>query len=532
MPTRRRSCSRGTGGRGRHRPLSSVSLGVAMLAVMLVGPVAARPSPIGSQFRTTVDLVQLQVGIADADGRFVPGLTAEDFRVRVDGQERRVQTAYEVNLNEEGQPSPTPNEAEVGVGLPAAARRHFILFFDLSFLSRRGLLRAREAALEFLRDGLHGDDLIAIATMSPFGFELLVPFTPNHEQAAAAVGSLRLGKGAHMLDPSAPFEDSIREANPEMADVLATGEYRAYLGQVSVYTRQMAEIGRLLQAIEGRKNVLWFSRGFEDLAFTGDDGAGDVLAGLDELIDEFRAADAVLHAVEPKGLSETGGHNESLSAMASGTGGTIHWNMNDLGRALGEVERATAAYYMIGYQRRDSDRPVVDLEVRIVRPDVRVTWAPRKLAPPPRYEEMSDAQRQLQLAEALADESDWPGLEFRMEAIPVADTDERGELSFTVEIPRSQVRTLAAARGDDRVELEMLGVALDDAGGVVAMVRRGVAIDVRTGRSEEREPPVRVTEELEVPPGAYRLRVLLREAKVGHLTTRTILARLSPPRGA
>src|SRR4029078_7165682 len=61
-----------------------------------------------------------------------------------------------------------------------AARRSFMLLFDLGFSSRTALARAQEAARRFVRDAVKARDLVAVGSISPErGFRLLTAFTTH-----------------------------------------------------------------------------------------------------------------------------------------------------------------------------------------------------------------------------------------------------------------------------------------------------------------------------------------------------------------
>lgn len=149
------------------------------------------------RFESRVDVIALQVFITDKDGRAVGGLTAEDFEVRDEGDTRPIVAVYEVDATvpPEATTEPIENAAR------AASRRQFLLLFDLSFSSPDGLLRAREAALQFI-DELEPWDLAAVATFSArFGIKILINFTTDRRQLAAAVNNLGLQDLRQIQDP-------------------------------------------------------------------------------------------------------------------------------------------------------------------------------------------------------------------------------------------------------------------------------------------------------------------------------------------
>lgn len=574
---------------------------IAAAAVAWPGPAPAQDASRleTPQFRSTVQLVQLQVNVAGPDGAFVPGLEPGDFLLRVNGEDRPVQVVYEVNLD---RPADSTAEETTAPALddapPAAARRHFLFLFDLSFTSRRGILEARRSALDFVDSRVHPRDFVAVATYGRFGFRLLAPFTGEHAQAREAIATLGLADAGDALASGIDFEESISQALSELAEgpagddggigaMLAGSEFSTYVGEVANYAEQMAELGALLQAVEGRKHVVLFSRGFDDRALTGQSlgelaagaearaaspagvagadaeqmyGSAEVRRALERMIDEFREADAVVHAVDPTGLRQgdndvtrqvspiatsafggggdlaTGnlrnGH-QALVAMAEGTGGTISWGLNDLSVALERIEEATAAFYMIGYRRSPDDPATVEVEVSVRAPDVRVVSAPTRLAPPPPFGEMTEAQRQLQLAEFFADSIDRRDLSFETQVVPFPQVSADGKLAVLLEIPGLEIDRLARERGDDRVQLEFAALARDAGGAAAAVVRRGLTVDVARMRDAGSmvEQSVRLADYLQVPPGDYRVRMLLREREVGRLSTRTVGAHLPEPVG-
>ena len=67
----------------------SVVLGVVALTIVLNGQ--ERPRGEGFSFRTGVELINVTATVTDENGRFVPGLTADDFRVYEDGKLQEIQ---------------------------------------------------------------------------------------------------------------------------------------------------------------------------------------------------------------------------------------------------------------------------------------------------------------------------------------------------------------------------------------------------------------------------------------------------------
>lgn len=319
-------------------------------------------------FGARVEVVQIQLQVEDDDGNFVSGLTPADFDLRVNGRPREVALVYEVDLRgarEVGmQPDPT---------LPPAGWRQFLLFFDLSFTTPRGLLEAREAAATFVRTNVHPNDLVGVATFNLVsGLQVLCPFTADRAQALDAVATMGLSRAMSITDPAGfafrpaweEIDTLVEFSTPatddpegpimegvEVADVLRTtlidasrSDFRRYREEVSQYINQLGLMGETLKAMRGRKHVVMFSSGFDDHVLTGQSleefaedtermqqgriwevdsekrfGSSDLRASLQEALESLRQSDAVIHAVDTSML--VAGGEVRGGTVESGTAG-------------------------------------------------------------------------------------------------------------------------------------------------------------------------------------------------------------------
>jgi VWFA-related protein len=553
-----------------HRIRSLAVVPAVCLVLVLAGGAIAQQRP---QFSARVELVQLQVGVGGPSGGFIRGLTADDFVVVVDGDPRPAQVAYEVDLRSEDRvgiaaiagPGPTRETR------PISARRHLLLFFDFSFTSRRGVLEARRAALEFIAKDIRPSDVVAVATSSRYGIQLLSPFTGNFAQIDSAVRGLGLVDASDTVDGG--IDANLEEAMADLAasnpvgdtgglEAMPAIEFREYVSNVSNYTSQLKQFGQMLQAIEGRKHVIMFSRGFQDRALAGADlqeqgaqadarasnpagvassdpemmwGAAEVREGMLEAVDMFRNADAVIHAIDPTGIdagfepgnfTPTSGRvgRQALTYLTDGTGGEAYWNLNDLSTALTAIDDSTASFYLIAYRKESTDPDTVKIEVQVQRRGVRVTSAPSRLTPPPTFVKMNEMQRQLQLAELMAEDGDRKTIAFdsQVTAFP-ATAGSSARAALVLEINGLELDRLATLRGTDDVQLELAGFALNAEDVILDEFRRRIRVDVAAMRAagQLHKQAFRYSDYVDVPPGEGRLRLLIREAEVGELSAAT-----------
>lgn len=329
-----------------------------MLAPVLLG--ATKPEAKRSDFAERVDVVEVEVPVevVDRDGKPVRGLGAENFRVFDEGDARSILRFQVVDL-EVTQPSSAP--ASAAIAAPATtARRHLLLLFDLTFAKPLSISRARRAAREFVLNGLHPDDLAAVAIYSvEYGPRLLVTFTPDRAQLARALDSLSFD---HRFDDLAsadplrfmvPFartevptsvstraddgrgiREEIQQVSAESQSIIAETverEQKQYeRARVSQWTRELGELARMLDSVKGRKQVILFSEGFDSRLVVGRSDPGESEAAFenqaatfgeiwrvdsdsrfgstrlqgesDRLVQELKRADCVVHAVDIGGL--------------------------------------------------------------------------------------------------------------------------------------------------------------------------------------------------------------------------------------
>ncbi len=134
-----------------------------------------------AQLRETinVNLVEVPVTVVDRDGNPVRGLTADKFEMIDQGHKRTI-TSFDV--------IDFASPVKAASQLNPAARRSFLLLFDVSFSSPLGRTKAQEAARNFIARGLRRGDLAAVGTIDvERGFHLLNAFPTDRNILTPAV---------------------------------------------------------------------------------------------------------------------------------------------------------------------------------------------------------------------------------------------------------------------------------------------------------------------------------------------------------
>ena len=150
------------------------------------------------QEKITVNVVEVPVTVIGKDGAAVRGLTAANFQVTDDGKKREVTGFEAIDFA-------TQKNLTAISQLPPAARRNFVLLFDLSFSSPPSVTRARKAAGEFISKMVQPTDRLAVATIDVVrGFRLVTGFTTDRVLLAEAIANPETFRGFDPLQIAGP----------------------------------------------------------------------------------------------------------------------------------------------------------------------------------------------------------------------------------------------------------------------------------------------------------------------------------------
>jgi VWFA-related protein len=519
---------------------------------------------------TEVTAVEIPVQVV-VDGKPVRGLTADDFTV-YQGKDRQTLTGFDA-VDLYGAPTaaatPTPLDTEV----PQAARRHFLFLFDLSFSEPKAIVKAREAAKGLLAD-LHPSDLVAVATyVTSRGPELVLGFTPDRAQASAAIDTLGLPElvDRTQTDPLRIMVDELQnelgstapaesERKRAAFDAILLDQLQGFLqdseratrfvekDKVTALTRSFTDLARLMRSVSGRKHVVYLSEGYDsslvtgtadgqeqaEMRISGDKGefwkvdsekrfGSSAVAGeVETMLQELRRADCIVQAVDIGGLRgstaslgyERKGGKESLFQMAHDTGGDLYENFNDLGAAMGTMLERTGVTYVLTIEPPVlPDGAYHELRVELKRGPrgARVVHRPGYYAPKP-FAQRSRFEKMMATAgEVLLGDEGGP---VRLSAVtaPISSTGTTADVLTRIEIDGPSL--LHLNQGDD-LPVEIYIYALDGQGRVRDFVAQTLSLELFKVERRLLESGLRFYGHLELPPGSYTARVLVRNGRTG-----------------
>lgn len=477
---------------------------------------------------TTVEVVQVPVYVTSS-GSSVRGLTRDDFALRVNGREQKIDYFDVVDfsaLSAEQQSDPRQ-------------RRLYVLTFDLANMSPFHLLRAKRAAEQYLTNA-QPSDYFAIALLNrDDDIQFIVPFTRDKATLRRAVTSFRaastgdplqltvsLGeRGALMNDDATEVRD-LRRMGAGIVSELVTDVARY---RVDDQFQSLGQLARRLAPLEGYKHVVLLSKGFNSFllmngtaAFNGGSwGAGASgqqvtqiqnryreFNGFDSRLPEaqrrmrkeFSAAGVFLDAIDIAGLRPYGS-NESLHFEIADTGGQVVEHRNDLEEAMQRLTDSQQVVYVLGFHAADTG----ERENRI---SVKVAGAPRGSYVSYRkaYTSIADkpsTRDALRLADIIT--NDIPQNGITMTAAVITTPKKAG---VNVTLPGQELLAIA---GDDRnVRGEAL-IYIFTGQTSVAFARKDIEVDVTKARSSGLDGgKVQLAQSFDLPPGTYSMKVLVR----------------------
>ena len=559
---------------------SSISARVACLlctAALLLSAAAAdaqrnrRQRQAQFSDTTTVTVVEVPVQVTSA-GNPLRDLTRDDFEL-LDGRKPVEITGFDmVDLSTvEGRVTDEP--------VPVAARRHFLLLFDLKFSTPDSVGRAQEAAADLVLRELHPTDLAAVALYDTRP-RLVLGFTSDRSQLRQAIATLgKIETGQAVRDPlglvisdmsgELPTGDGLGEtadragldteamlsqSRAELRNLQETAQRDRAASDIAALTSGMGELAAWMGTVQGRKHVVFLSEGFDSSVVVGNRGltseeqdrmlqlnqaategqswrvnneeifgSTSAQSAMNKMLTAFREADCAIQSVDVSGevLTEGQSNRDSLLMMAHDSGGELFANFTDLGEAMSEMLERTSVTYLLAFQPDDLkyDGKFRRLRVRLKNAPrgTEVVHRPGYYAPKP-YAQTNPFERALTSAQQV------------MGGVETGEIDATVlTAAFPAASGKAYAPVLIEAHGEDligglqqgTVPLQVYAYALDEHGIVRDFFVRAMGLDLAQAGAALRQSGLKYWGHFDLDPGSYSVRVLIRNDATGHraLTT-------------
>jgi VWFA-related protein len=532
---------------------------VAALLFALSLPILADAQKFGE--KVTVTYVEVPVTVLK-DGAPVRGLIRENFEVRDDGVKREIESFEAIDFA-------AAETAKQVSPLHPASRRNFLLLFDLSYSNPQSVGRAQDAARNFIARSIATRDLVAIGAVDvDRGFRFLTAFTTDRELLVAAISDpknfrstdpLQIGSTAVIdVPPQSTANVGERQgmALEQLRDIarLSGRLDDAYSrGRVKKQVEMLSDVARALQRLAGRKHLVLLSEGFDPRLVQGRAAGGtpdqfeedqavehgemwkvdsdkrfgspDSQKNIQLMADQFRRSDVVLHAVDIQGVRVAndvqGGakfnSNEGLFLLANSTGGTVFRNSNDISDQFDRLTRQHEVVYILGFRAPVGRAGQFHgLKVRLANvPGARLQHRGGY------YDSGAESllERSLSTAEVIVNDIPQTDIVFEALAAAFPGTGDKALVPVVLEIDG---KTLVQHAKDNRATTDVFIYAFDDDGIVRDQVHQRVTLDMTQIADRLRENGMRFYGTLDLPPGRYALKSLVRIAETdrkGYLRT-------------
>jgi VWFA-related protein len=522
-------------------------LGRIACSLLLLATAAA------AQVKETIEvhLVEVPVTVIDRAGNPVRGLTAANFEIIDQGKTREIASFDKIDFA-------SPDSMKATSALNPYARRSFLLLFDLSFSSPFGRTKAGEAARNFIARGMQRRDLAAVGTVDiNHGFRMVTAFTTDRTLLASAIANpqtfvasdpLQIAGGTVFEVPQDRVATTETAGRAAQLDNTAADIARLEKRMNDNYKRDrverqvalLGELGRTLRAVPGRKQVIFFSEGFDPRLVQGRD-ARDMAGATDEMAETMsgnlfrvdtdarygsstsmrmladmartlRGSDVVLHAVDIQGVrlqnsiaeGATINSNDALHLLSEPTGGEVFKNSNDVNADLAQMLRRQEVVYVLGFNApANKSGKFHDIKVRLTG------VAGAQVFHRAGYYDsggQTALERTLTAAEIIL--NDIPQNEIRVAAL-AAPFATRRNATVPVVIDVNGADLLKGAK-NDAVSAEVYVYAFDDEGIVRDRMFQRIGLETTKVADRLRETGVKYVATLSLPPGRYALKALVR----------------------
>jgi VWFA-related protein len=522
---------------------------VIAFMVCVGAPRAQTPVQPPTVFRSGTELVTVNVVVRDKNGAVVRGLTQRDFTIAEDGKPQTITSFDFEELDRADVPAPPvepqvilPKKPATAAPIPNApapaapvvdmhGRRLIVLFFDLSSMQPEELQRAVKSAHDYVDQKLSSSDVIAVTSFST-SLQVAQDFTADRALLDAAIDAYG-GANAQGFEEGTTGDS---EGTPDNGTAFTPDDTEFNIFNTDRRLDALQTLSDALAGIEQKKSVIYFSSGM------GQNGQ-DNQVELRRTVDRATRANVSIYAADMRGLTalvpggdatqastrgtsafsgastrsqvdSLAGSQDTLSTMAEDTGGRAFFDTNSFGQVFDRVVSDTSAYYVLGFS---STNPARDgrfrrINVRVARPDVKLEYRSGYYAPRDFAHSTKD-DREQQLQDQLLSDLSATDLSAYVSAAYFRLADNRYYVPISVVVPGYQV-PITRTSDKSHASVDVLGLVSDERRRPMGRIRDTVKLAADQA-DELKRKTIQYETGLEMPPGRYHLKVVVRENQNG-----------------
>ncbi len=539
------------------------------------------------QYDVNVILKLVQVSVVDKKGNPVRDLTKDDFVVYDNGKAVALSDFEKHTLGSlpiEADEKPAVVQPTVPTA-PAAPKlnRKFFFFFDFAFNNERGVVKAREAALDFLDKSVAPEDEIAVLTYSMIrGLRVQEYLTRDHGKARKVIDNItRKDVAGRAEEIETRYWESVIESEAEAEsktseNFISNGGNIAYSWErqegkrvAEFFIQRLTGLAQSLRQVQGTKYFLLFSSGMPASLVYGlqkgvlrgsvssagehfDAGDSGLRDKNENMLKEFSASGCTFYSFDTRASAkvmdlfgydsrtfegnrtleknvfgdntnifqdEQLGGRNSLQRMSQVTGGEYFGNIDSHDKSFTRVENQTSSYYVLGYPVPEKE----DGKFHDIKVEVRRPGCKIRGASgyfnPKPFSEFDREEKMLHLFDLVLNETAVSRLPERFPMRTVPVS--AGEDTGLVLYGRLSADQAAKLSGGP---LELVSVVFDSEDNV---------LDLRVGRTESvSRGPYLLNSFVSAKPGTYRCRLVARNMTTGRAAVSSVSKTVVEPGAA
>jgi VWFA-related protein len=518
-------------------------------------PPPASPDTPNVTFTSNANLVIVDVTVKDPKtGAPIEGLKLSDFTLLEDNKPQKISTFDFQKLAVDPEPPEAPpslgdqhalpEDPKTTITLPSHNqiqyhdKRLLVLFFDFSNMGIPEQLRAQDAALKYVDTQMTESDLMAILIYTT-AVQVKTDFTANREQLTDVIKAFPIGEMSEMADVADTGDDN----NQDTGAAFVADETEFNIFNTDQKLAAIEDVVHKLSALPEKKVLVYITNG---ISKTGIENQAQLEASINAAV----KANVAIYPIDARGLmaDPPGGgaskaasrgsgifngsvynsqraaindSQETLSTLASETGGKVFLDSNDLSLGIVQAKNEFRSYYILGYYTTNSklDGKYRNISVKLnknisAKLDFRHGYFGDKV-----WGKFNGADKEQQLQQALSSPDPQTDLPLALEADYFRISPVAYFVPVSVKIPGSVI-ALAEKRNGGETEFDFVGQVIDERKHIVAKVRDYIKVKLDAGDTERLATRnFHYDAGFTLAPGRYRIQFLVRENQSGKMGT-------------
>ena len=556
------------------------ALALGLVAAIAVPVLPAQQGPV--TFTSNTTLVIVDVSVKDKSGKAVEDLKKGDFTLTEDGKAQQVAVFDFQKLDIETAPPVPATKAEATPAKPASVattvvqtaqpapaakapaapaaateskpaakpliryqdRRLVAMLFDMSTLEVADQIRVQKTAVDFIHNSLKPADLVTVLISTTGPLEVAQDFTDDKDALEAAVKKFRIGEGSDLAGTLGAGDTS--DDNSFSAD---QSEFDIFNVDKKLTTIETS--CKMLSSFPEKKALMYFSGGITQ---SGTDNQAELI----KAVNVCKKSNVAINPIDARGMtasapggdastgsgrggaslfsaggSQSGGggrggaandtSQETLSTLASDTGGRLFAEDNNLTSGLEQARDDIGSYYIVGYYSTNGklDGKYRTVAVKLNRPDVasaKLDYRHGYFAEKD-FSKFSSADKESQLEQALILGDPITDLTLAAEVNYFRLARDRYFVPLSVKIPGSEI-ALAKSKGNAKTDLDFVAQLRNGKDQIQSQVADTITIQLaQSSLTELNNRAIAYDTGFAVPPGSYKLKFLTRENETGKMGT-------------